>query len=129
MNRSTSEANRDAAVFDRSLLLRNCMEDLALAHNLLELYLTDLTPRAIALRAALLAGDRVTLQQVTHALRGASLTVGALGLAALTQDIESACRRGELPESAGVWPELERALTATREAMQRMQGGSEPDVR
>ncbi len=127
MDMSTTEANRDADVFDRSLLLRHCMEDLALAHNLLELYLTDLTPRAIALHAALSAGDRAALQQVAHAIRGSSLTVGALGLAALTQDIESACRQGELPGVAGVWPEWERTLTATRDAMQRMQGEPHPD--
>ena len=121
MNMSTAEARGAAVVFDRRLLLRNCMEDLALAHNLLDLYLTDLTPRAIALRTALAAGDRAALQQVAHAIRGASLTVGAQSLAAVTQAIEEACRQGELPESAGVWLELERTLPATREALQQMQ--------
>jgi len=113
-------------VFNRANLLRHCMEDESLAHNLLELYLTDLTPRATALRAACELGDLAAVQQVAHAIRGASLTVGAESIAALTQDIESACRRSDRPGILGVLPELERRLAATREAIQRMLGEAIP---
>jgi HPt (histidine-containing phosphotransfer) domain-containing protein len=113
-------------VFNRANLLQHCMEDQSLAHNLLELYLTDLTLRATALRAAFEQGDLATVQQMAHAIRGASLTVGAESIAALTQDIESACRRHDRSGIAGVLPELERRLAATREAMQRMLGETPP---
>ena len=120
MDKVSSFSGRDALVFNRASLLRQCMEERALAHNLLELYLTDLTPRATALRAALALGDRAAVQQVAHAIRGASLTVGAVGMARLTQDLENAGRRGTLPKAADVLPELEQLLVATRAAMERM---------
>ena len=120
MDMAPSFHGRDALVFNRAALLRQCMDDRPLAHNLLELYLTDLTPRATALRAALDLGDRAAVQQVAHAIRGASLTVGAVGMARLTQDLESAGRRGNLPKLGDVQPELEQLLMATRAAMERM---------
>jgi HPt (histidine-containing phosphotransfer) domain-containing protein len=107
-----------APVFDRAALFRQCMEDRALAHNLLELYLADLTPRMTALRAAWHTGDRNAVQQVAHAIRGASLTVGALGMAQLTQDIESACRRGDFSWPAQALEAVERCMMATRSEMQ-----------
>ena len=112
--------DRETPFFDRVILLRHCMEDRPLAHNLLELYLGDLAPRALALRAAVQAGDPNAVQQVAHAIRGASLTVGAQGVAHLTQDIESACRRGDLAWTTSVLAELEELMMATRTAMQRM---------
>lgn len=126
MTPNPSLADDAQPVFNRANLFRHCMEDQSLAHNLLELYLTDLTPRATALRGAFESGDLAAVQQVAHAIRGASLTVGAESMAILTQDIESACRRGDRSGVAGVLPELEQRLAATREAMQRMLGETTP---
>jgi len=110
----------ETAVFDRATLLRHCMEDRSLAHNLLELYLGDLTPRAVVMRTAVQAGDSKAIQQVAHAIRGASLTVGARGVAQMTLAIESACRRGDLAWTVNVLAELEQIMAMTRTAMERM---------
>ena len=121
-----SISERDGAIFNRAALLRNCMEERSLAHNLLELYLADLPPRAAALRTALNSGNYEAVRQVAHAIRGASLSVGAQGMAKLAQDIENACRRGDLARTASVLPELERLMAATREQIQCMLGEEPP---
>jgi HPt (histidine-containing phosphotransfer) domain-containing protein len=102
------------AIFAADILLSHTAGHLILAHRLLNLYLADLPVRATALIAVMRAGDSAAVRQQAHTLKGASLTVGATGLAQLTQALEHA---PELSTPSGL-PELEKMFEATQAAMQ-----------
>ena len=114
------------AIFDPAGLLGHALDNRALARKLLDVYMLDLPVRGAALRAAVLAGNTELMRQQAHALKGASLVVGAEQLARLTQGFEDACRQNPAGCVLAVLPELEKLVMATREQMQAWMSEAPP---
>jgi HPt (histidine-containing phosphotransfer) domain-containing protein len=86
----------------------------------LRLFAAD-TPRQMArLRQAAERGDAAELAQTAHRLAGSSATVGAKLLGTLAAKLETLARAGDAPGSAALVADLERAWSATREALARV---------
>jgi HPt (histidine-containing phosphotransfer) domain-containing protein len=72
------------------------------------------------LRQAAERGDAAELAQTAHRLAGSSATVGAKLLGTLAAKLETLARAGDAPGSAALVADLERAWSATREALARV---------
>lgn len=97
---------------DPWLLLRAAADDLESFRALSETYLLIAPPMLERLRAARLAGDLAALAHESHALKGSAALLGATGLCALLQQLESAARAGQAPADAGLWQQLEGRFEA-----------------
>jgi HPt (histidine-containing phosphotransfer) domain-containing protein len=77
--------------------------DVTLFTQVLEIFLADGAERIVALQRAVAAEDALALRQEAHALKGASMNVGASGLQALCQRCEDL---GQQQTVAGALPLL-----------------------
>ena len=89
--------------------LAHDMDDDTIADELVTIYLGELPARRQALGAALDADDADAMRAAAHALRAASATVGAVGLAELCRAIESAAAQ---QDTAAAAEQIQRALDA-----------------
>lgn len=87
--------------------------------DLLHTYETDLRARLVTLRDALERGDHAYAAETAHALKGASLTIGAARMARLLRESEDGLRRGVAePELlAHVTRVADETVLALREAL------------
>ena len=84
------------AIFDADGLLRRLMHDRQLARSVLATFLEDAPSQLQTLRKYLDAADAKGVRLQAHTLKGASATVAAEGLRAITQQIEAAGASGTL---------------------------------
>jgi len=105
---------------DREHLLDMTDGDVEFEHELLATYRASAQKILARLRAALAAGDLKQILREAHALKGASLNVGAAAMGQCAGAIEAAARRGDLAlaldsalqletEQAALWAELDRS--------------------
>ena len=118
MDTSNPSAFEAGPVFDPAMLLRNTNSNHALACKLVDLYLADLQVRTATLRQAIGAGDTGLVRLQAHALKGASLAVGALELARLTSSLEKAYWQGASSSVMAFMHELEALTLTTHEKIQ-----------
>ena len=82
----------------------------------------------VTLREAAQEGDNDRLQAIAHELRGAAATAGAIHVAKLCAEIESAARRGGPPPSTELLDhlgsEFERAKSALARMVSHLPGGA-----
>lgn len=108
-----------ALVLDRDQLLEMTDGDEAFERELLSTYRVSVQKILARLRAGLSAGNLTRILYEAHALRGASLNVGATAMAQCAGAIETAARDGDLAradraaqgldaEESALWAELER---------------------
>lgn len=106
-------------VLDRDHLLEMTGGDEIFEHELMSAYRASATSILERLRAAFSKGDVTQIMREAHALRGASLNVGARAMALCAGAIEDAARGGDLTqaeqaarpldaEHAALWAELDR---------------------
>ncbi|HYC33211.1 MAG TPA: Hpt domain-containing protein [Gemmatimonadales bacterium] len=120
----------DLPVLDRAALdtLRDLEDDDSpdLMSETAEIFLEDANARLVQLEQATASVDLEAMRRVAHALKGASLVMGARRLAVACGGLESAARDAH-PDAASVWwariaIEYELAGEAIREEM-RSGGG------
>lgn len=108
-----------APVLDRNQLLEVTDGDAAFEQELLGAYRASATGTLGRLRTALVAGELTPVIREAHALKGASLNVGASALGECAGAIERAARAGDLTlarheareidaHEAALWAELDR---------------------
>src|SRR5688500_2391902 len=106
-------------VLDRDQLLQLTDGDVEFEHELLGTYRTSVMTILARLRARLSDGALAHVMREAHALKGASLNIGAVAMGQCAGAIESAARAGDLAqvneaasrldsEEAALWAELER---------------------
>jgi HPt (histidine-containing phosphotransfer) domain-containing protein len=104
-------------------LLEMVGDDSAFVDEIVETYLRDAPEQVAGMRAALAAGDLVTLGRHAHTLKGNSLSVGAPALAAIARDLEERARAGDVadagPRIEDASAELGRVATALEAARLR----------
>jgi HPt (histidine-containing phosphotransfer) domain-containing protein len=88
--------NPATATFDAANLLRRLSDDQQLARTVLATFLADAPSQLHTLRKCLDASDAKRVRLQAHTLKGASATVAADGLRAITQKMEAAGEAGKL---------------------------------
>ena len=78
-------------------------------HELVDKFLSDLSPRVKMLTAALKSGDMSQLVVVTHPLRSASAIVGARRFSEICTNVERCARNGEVDQANSLAKELLKA--------------------
>lgn len=106
-------------VLDRNHLLELTEGDAEFEHELLGTFRASVVTILTRLKAGLSAGDLTKVMREAHALRGASLNIGATAMGQCAGAIEAAARGGDAAlvdqaarpldaELAALWAELER---------------------
>ena len=91
--------------------------DEAFVKELVAAYLAESPQHVDALTAAVAANDVGAVVRPAHTLKSSSAAVGAMGLSAVSKQVEQAAREGQI-DHAGVdrirtlWPETVAALSA-----------------
>lgn len=109
----------DVPVLDHDHLLEMTGGDEIFEHELISAYRASVTSILDRLRAALSKGDMTLVMRQAHALKGASLNVGAMAMARCAGAMEEAARGRDLAladqaaqrldaEHAALWAELDR---------------------
>lgn len=98
-----------ASAVDRTVLddlLVQLGGETAMQRDLVDSYLTESAEQVAAMLAGILGGDVQTVAGVAHSLRSSSALLGAVALAALLVDVETAARTAPAG-LAGLGPRLE----------------------
>lgn len=100
-----------APVLDRAQLLEITGGDVQFQRELLATYRASATQSLERLAAALAAADLPQVMREAHALRGASVNVGASAMGHCAGEIESAARAGDLAAASAKAEALADAVT------------------
>ncbi|MCC7124978.1 MAG: Hpt domain-containing protein [Acidobacteria bacterium] len=76
--------------------------------EVLEIFQRDLPLRLDTVRAADAAGDVVTIERVTHSIKGSAGNIGARHLQAACRPVEEAAREKDMARVRAGLPDLER---------------------
>ncbi|KAB2640120.1 MAG: PAS domain S-box protein [Verrucomicrobia bacterium] len=109
-----------ARIFDQDGFMSRMLEDDAVAHHIIECFLSDLPQQIAALIAAVRAGDTDTLAAAAHTIKGAAANVSGERLHAVALAIEEAALAGDLAAVAPHLPELDAQFARLREIMSRI---------
>ena len=90
--------------------------DPGLLRGLVDLFADQATSQLAELRETAAGGDALKLQEVAHSLKGASATMGAIGVASASVEIEAAASRGEVA-GLGELDRITRALESATVAL------------
>jgi HPt (histidine-containing phosphotransfer) domain-containing protein len=93
----TETREQTALNFDE--LVRRCMGRIELAERLLASFDQRFPVEIAEIERCLLAGDAASAARLTHQLKGASGNVSAVGLHAVTSQIEQSVRLGNLDDA------------------------------
>ena len=93
---SAPAAGPDPAVFDRAGTLQRMGQDLPLLRLILHHFVGDVPLQIQALRDFLRTGDAWGVERKSHAIRGASDTVGATALRTAAFAVEALAKAGDL---------------------------------
>lgn len=112
-------AMNNVPVLDRNQLLELTDGDEQFEHELLDTYRASVTNILARLRASLAAGELTQVMREAHALKGASLNVGALAMGRCAGTIEEAARTGDLARVSHAATQLDAEEAALRAELER----------
>jgi HPt (histidine-containing phosphotransfer) domain-containing protein len=78
--------------------------------TLVRQYLKDSSDRLVMLREAIRSGESKTVEELAHALKGSSGTMGALGMRLVAEQLQTAGRSGALGDAGPLVEELAKEL-------------------
>lgn len=78
--------------------------------DLVQTFIDDSKQRIVLMQAAQTNNDNANGFEFAHALKGASATLGAMQLVALSEQLESACRRQQISHQSELITRLSAAL-------------------
>jgi HPt (histidine-containing phosphotransfer) domain-containing protein len=117
----TSSAEAPESAIDQSVLasLRKLQQDgkPGILNRLIEMFLDDTPPKLAALREAVAQEEAKALEQVAHALKGSSASLGALHMASICEEFEAFDRSGDLRHAPGLLSQLEVEFDRVRDAL------------
>ena len=124
--RNGAEIGNEPSETERALCLKTLqglrdlgVEEKSFFPQLLETFEHDAVEHLAALRSAIAADETVRLHREAHALRGASLTIGALGIAGFCQQLESHEGRCSMEGAGEELAQLERELARVKKEIQQ----------
>lgn len=90
--------------------------------GLLQTYFTDSRQRVEVMKSAQLSNDNAGCFESSHALKGASATIGATQLVGLTGRLEAACRAHRVKDQAQLIENISLALQAVEQEINQRLG-------
>jgi CheY-like chemotaxis protein/HPt (histidine-containing phosphotransfer) domain-containing protein len=106
-------------VFDRKGYMERLLDDIELAHSIMEEFLKDIPSQIRTLETLLESGDRNGVERQAHTIKGTSANVGGEQLRAVAAAMEKAAKAGDLHSVKAQIPEMETQFARLREAMKR----------
>ena len=120
----------DSSLFDPSYLdgLRQLGERTGrpLVREVVDHYLKETPQRLERLKQALLRADAKELSFVAHSIRGSSVQIGTVRVAALSAELEQKATNADLAELAPLLAELEREIARTMPLLEQAAGAVSP---
>jgi PAS domain S-box-containing protein len=114
-----SGQRRIAPVLDRNRLAQVSQTDVAGGVQLADLFIRGARQRIVDLAAAEAAGDARTVQELAHALKGSSATIGATRMKRACDRLGKAAASGRVADVSAWQTDLEAALALTEAALQK----------
>lgn len=99
--------------------------DLELLAELIDVFLAEAPQRLVEAREGIDHEDAALTGRAAHTLKSNALTFGAMELAELARQVETAARNSELTAAAEMMPALELAWAETRPLLMELRGGSD----
>lgn len=115
MRRSSSSVDTD---FDWQQLRQLAGEDSDFEVELLTLFLNDTDNNLRQLEQAIAVQNMQTIEDVAHALRGASVNVGASAIARVAAQMESVAHKGEGASAAALLKPLQQHHQSVKAQLQ-----------
>lgn len=106
-------------MLDRQRLLELTDGSVEFERELIDAYIESLQTHLGELRAHVLSGDSARAATIVHALKGASLNIGAIAIGQCLADIEDAVRAGVPSSIDALLQELARQEQAIRRELGR----------
>lgn len=103
--------------FDGAALLDCVNGDVALAKDIAQTFLHDMTSRLTDLEAAAEAADAEALHRHAHTLKGTAAMLGACGAQTACQHLETAVREGDIQAAKERLPEVKREMGTLEQAL------------
>ena len=92
--------------------------------ELIDVYLQDTPNRLAQMREAFNGSDTETLIREAHTLKSSSANVGAMGLSALAQEMESAGRNGKFDSMASDVDRFEKFFAVVKAALETLRNSA-----
>jgi CheY-like chemotaxis protein len=108
---------RGEILFDHRLLDDVCQGDERVRNGLTKTFLDQARTDIADLAHAITAGDSAAVAVAAHRLMGGAASVGALRIAAISDELCDAAHAGKLPETNALQLQLVRALDLTQTAL------------
>ncbi|MEM6252127.1 MAG: Hpt domain-containing protein [Cyanobacteria bacterium P01_D01_bin.156] len=105
-----------ASNFDLEQLKQLAGGDTAFEKELLTLFVEDMDNSFTQLAAAISAGDPVSVQEVSHYIKGASANVGAVGMSKISAQMEKRAKTGSIQDA----PDSLRQLQTLQSEIKRL---------
>lgn len=106
-------------MLDRNRLAQVSQTDVAGGVQLADLFIRGARQRIVDLAAAEAAGDARTVQELAHALKGSSATIGATRMKRACDRLGKAAASGRVADVSAWQTDLEAALALTEAALQK----------
>ena len=100
--------------------------DASLLNQIFYSFLSDTGERLIALRRAADSGDALALKKVAHALKGASVNIGAHGMAEASQALQALGEAGSLDGASALIGRLEQEFSRVKVELERQLEANAP---
>ena len=97
-----------------------------IVNELIAVFLEDTTTQLAALRKAITARDAEAVALHAHSLKGSSIEMGALGMAAASAELERLGQAGLIGEAESVFPQLATAFDRVQAFLRRVRSGEPP---
>ncbi len=117
--RKVEAADRGVPVFDRKGYMERLLDDIELAHSIMEEFLKDIPCQIRTLKTMLESDDRNGVERQAHTIKGTSANVGGEQLRAVAAAMEKAAKVGDLHSVKAQIPEMEVQFARLQEAMKR----------
>ena len=107
-------------VFNKLSLLTRVCGDEELCEELIRLFLEN-TPQYIdGLKSSLSKKDVKTLQMQAHTLKGSAITIGAMALSQVAQEMEMAGNSGDISQACNLLDKLESEYNSLKNTLNTM---------
>ncbi len=120
--RDTPHNDLDAAAIDA---LNDMLGgDAELLTEMVDAFVAEVPARLAEARTGIETTEPDVASRAAHTLKSNALTFGALGMADLARQIESAARAGDLSEAGDLLPALEAAWVAVQPSLLQIRNGA-----
>jgi CheY-like chemotaxis protein len=109
--------------FDGAALLDRLDGDEKCYDEVIALFLQDVPRQIRSLQEAVSRGDITMAERQAHTLKGASGSVGAMGLQKVTLEIEKACKEGHLKEAGKMLDRIRAEFEELQQTLCSQKGG------